>query len=190
MAGDCRAFLFPGGSTRFPVSPRMLARLLPGRRLPRPFDGDGDGFALVPPAGKIPVIRKSGTLSGLDLLDATIDPVQEDAFSVWLVDQRQTGPIEPQVGVFRYEVVQLHAQELRDPLQFVIRHGNFPMPATTIRATLTGVAHPFFHVVEAHGRYDDPDLPFVSEFDRFFIVGSGIGRFFLFCSGCFGLVEK
>jgi len=96
------------------------------------------------------LIRKPGALRGLDRLDRAFDPVEKVALPVGFVDEGQSGPIEPEAGVFRHELVDRHPEKIGNPVDFPVAHRDFSTPAAAVSAPLALVVNAFFHVVPAH----------------------------------------
>jgi hypothetical protein len=112
--------------------------------------GDRDGFALVPPTFKIPLIGKSRALVRFHRLNATLDSVKKYAFSIRSLFQSKPDTTDPYFGVFGHEIVNRHPEVGRNRLNFPVGHRNFPRPTAAIAASLALVTHPFLHVIKTH----------------------------------------
>ena len=128
-AGDCRVFLCLAGTLRL---------------------RNGNRFALLPPPREIPLIRKASALPRFDRLDRAFNPVQEDAFPIWLVDQGETSAIQSNIGVLCHEIVERFPEKLSNLADLVIGHRHFPMPSTAVSTPLPLVVDALFHVIQTH----------------------------------------
>ncbi len=93
--GNYRAFLFSNDNTISNSSKAVDS----GRGV-----GDGDRFATLSPTGEVPLIRESGTLIWFHCLDATVDPIEEDALVIRFLDESESAPIQAEIGIFRDKV--------------------------------------------------------------------------------------
>jgi hypothetical protein len=103
--------------------------------------GDFDGFAALPPPGKVPVVWEAATLRGLHRLNqAHVPSLQKETLAIRLVDDRQARPIRIQPRTPLDEVRLAHAQKLRNPRRLVLRDPYITRPPATVAASLAQVS--------------------------------------------------
>ena len=132
------------GNSRLAQGSRLSA--LYGRFLSGPGllvagrSGNRDCFADLSPAGKVPCIGKAGALGGFDRLDGALVSVEEKAFSVGLVDDRESLAAFAQSGEVLDEFVLCLSQKARNPGDVLAGNPDVAGPAAAVAAALAEVA--------------------------------------------------
>jgi len=98
-------------------------------------------LALLPPAGKIPRVRKRAALRRLDRLQPTVAAIQPLARAVRHFQKRKPPPVRPQPRVQRDELLLAHPHMRRDRRDLLRPHAHDSGPAAAVRAALAGVVN-------------------------------------------------
>ena len=98
-----------------------------------------DGFALFPPAGEVPIVRKGTALRGLHGLEAAVATFEPFAGVVGLFQKREPAAVGAQPRVAVDEVLLGHPDVCGDGGDFVGVHADDAGPAAAVRAALAGV---------------------------------------------------
>ncbi len=119
-------------------------RLFQGRHHPPPtghpalliLRPDFDGFTHVAPAGEIPRVGKPRALVGLHGLDRAVDPVEEHAFAVGLVDESEAVAPRSQAGIAIDENPFVHSEKVRNGRDVGVIQTHKTRPPAAISAAL------------------------------------------------------
>lgn len=88
----------------------------------------------------------------LHLLDRAVDPLQEDALPVWLIDEGKAIPPRAQTGVALNKRMLVQPEKRGDGRDIRVAETHETRPATTISATLTLIPHGGCGRVSVSGR--------------------------------------
>ena len=112
--------------------------------------GNRDRLADLPPAGKIPSVREPAALPRFDGLHTAIASVQEDAFAVRLVEQRETVSVLAETRVPPDKLPLREAEKTRQRGNVRVVDFHKTGPAAAVGAALALIVNVFFHGLQRH----------------------------------------
>lgn len=96
-----------------------------------------NGFAVLAPAGEVPGIGKSQAVHWLHGLEfADVEPLQKNAFAIWLVDDGESVPPRIQPSVVLYKFMLRDAEKFGNGVCLSVRDVHIARPAAAVSASL------------------------------------------------------